>query len=147
MDEKEDEESKVADLIKLYLILGKTEVNLSRLVNVVRKIYFIMKLCNCLIIVKEEQHGRLKTSCYGTNMNQNATQKIMMSFNSIFFRAFLLIFVNVLKIFFPSSISHISCSPFPILPVPSPNHITSKTPITPSWLPLSNFPLVQTRLV
>ena len=58
MDEKEDEESKVADLIKLYLILGKTEVNLSRLVNVVRKIYFIMKLCNCLIIVKEEQHGR-----------------------------------------------------------------------------------------
>ena len=92
----------VVDLIIFYFFSGKTPlVNFSRFVKVVRKTDSIMKHCNFLyLIVKEEQHGRPKTLCRGTNENQKATQNIMMLFNSVLFHAFLLIFVIVLK-FFP----------------------------------------------
>ena len=139
------------ELIIFYLLSGKTLlVNLSRFVNVVRKIYSIMKHCNFLyLFVKEEQLGRPKTLCHGMNKNQNATQNLMTLFNSIPFHVFLLIVVNVFKffLFFPLFQYLYLCSTFPILPISPPNHNTSKTPLTSSWLPLSNFPLVQTSIV
>ena len=152
VDVKIGEECKVVEeLIIFYLLSGKTLlVNLSRFVNVVRKTYSIMKHCNFLyLFVKEEQLGRPKTLCHGMNKNQNATQKLMTLFNSILFHVFLLIVVNVFKffLFFPLFQYLYFCSTFPILPISPPNHNTSKTPLTSSWLPLSNFPLVQTSIV
>ena len=151
VDVKIGEECKdVEELIIFYLLSGKTLlVNLSRFVNVVRKIYSIMKHCNFLyLFVKEEQLGRPKTLCHGMNKNQNATQNLMTLFNSIPFHVFLLIVVNVLKFFLFSLFQYLYlCSTFPILPISPPNHNTSKTPLTPSWSPLSNFPLVQTSIV